>query len=110
MTAVAHKTLTTGEMLKRLCGWHSAWVMFADSQERVFRGKQDLVAIRTAMKSHNKRKEPAPHVADAHGQGPEGCSRFVKARLDSRPNFICACAVQALGKTLDPVFLDLWVY
>jgi hypothetical protein len=41
-TAVEQKTLTTGQMLKRLCGWQSALVMFADSQEKVFRGKQDL--------------------------------------------------------------------
>jgi hypothetical protein len=76
----------------------------------LFGGKKDLLAIRAAIKSQIQNMEPAPHVADAHGQGPEGCIQFTKARLDRRPQLNCACADQAVWETLDPVFLDLWVY
>jgi hypothetical protein len=44
-------------------------------------------------------------------RGLMGCVHIEKAILNSRLNLISACTVQAfIRETLDPVFLDLWVY
>jgi hypothetical protein len=67
MVAIMGKTC-----MPRLCGGCNALVMLTSSQAWFFRGKKHLLAIRTATKSHIELYEPAPHVADVHGQGPEG--------------------------------------
>jgi hypothetical protein len=62
--------------MPRLCGRRNALVMMTNSQMWLFKGKKDLVAIRKIINSQIHCKEPAPHGADAHGQGPEGCIQF----------------------------------